>query len=234
MIVPPEITGPIVMAILTSMLFGWALILRWENTHQTEARRRELESSRRAETTQAPPSLMQRAWTVAARIVMVAVPALFIIDATVGPLEWLRSPWLVYSGPFASWLQLVGIAFAGVGLAIMLWVGRKLAVEVYRKATHERDLLRTGIYAYIRHPFYLHFFLLPIGLLLLTLNGLMLLFLVAYLTMDGPTLPAKWMRDEEQELLERNGRAYADYMASTGRLLPRFRRRRRMPADQDP
>lgn len=231
MLLPSEITELLVPAILATMLVGWLLILRWENTNQTEARRREV--SREAEATQPPPPLIHRAWIVAARLLMIAVPALFIIDSLVTPLSFLRLPWLVYSGPFAAWLQLAGLACAVMGLAIMLWVGRILAVQVYRKASHERDLLRSGIYAYIRHPFYLHFFLLPIGLLLLTLNGVMLLFLVAYLTMDGPALPTKWMRDEEEELLALHGSAYADYMASTGRVLPRLRWTGRSRAGRD-
>lgn len=224
---PPEVTQPLVSAILATMLLGWAIILRWENTHQTEARRQELEAERKAEATQPPSPPLQRAWVLTARVVMVAVPALFVIDHLVLPLDFLHWPWLVYDGPFAAWLQLIGLAFAVVGLVIMLWVGRILAVRVYRRAAHERKLLRTGIYAYVRHPFYLHFFLLPIGLLLLTLNGLMLLFLVAYLTMDGPMLPTKWMRDEEQELLARHGNDYAEYLARTGRLLPPLPWRRR-------
>jgi protein-S-isoprenylcysteine O-methyltransferase Ste14 len=223
---PSEITEPLLSAILATMLVGWALILRWENTHQTEARRRELEAEHEAQATQPRPPALQRAWMLTARVVIVAVPALFLIDHLVLRLDFLRAHWLVYSGPFAAWLQIVGITLAVVGLAIMFWVGRILAVQVYRRATHERELLRSGMYAYVRHPFYLHFFLVPIGLLLLTLNGVMLLFLLAYLTMDGPMLPTKWMRDEEEELLTRHGSAYAEYLTRTGRLLPRLRWRR--------
>jgi len=116
------------------------------------------------------------------------------------------------------------VACAAAGLVILFWVGRILAVNVYRKATEERELLQSGIYAYIRHPFYLHFLLLPTGLLLLTLNPFMLVVLLAYLTLDGPVLPSTWMRDEERELAGRHGPTYDAYHERTGRWLPRLRR----------
>lgn len=221
---PPEVVGALLLVVWVTLLLGWAFILRWERTHQTEARRRELEAERAARTTRGPQPLGQRAWAFGARATVVLLPALFVADALLFHLGLLYSPWLTYGGPFALPLQGVGVALTLLALAIMLGVGRILAVHVYRKATHEREMLHAGIYAHVRHPFYLHFFLLPIGLVLLTLNALTLAILVAYLTMWGPTLPTTWMRQEEKELLQRYGQAYADYMARTGQLLPRLRR----------
>ena len=72
----------------------------------------------------------------------------------------------------------MGIAASIAGLAILFLVGRKLAEHVYRKAVDERRLMTTGVHRYVRHPFYLHFVLLPVGLFLITLNYLALLVLV--------------------------------------------------------
>jgi protein-S-isoprenylcysteine O-methyltransferase Ste14 len=224
MMLPHEVTGVLVFAIWVTTLLGWTLGLHWEATHQTDARRGEIEVERAERAAQGPAPLWHRAWAVAAPAICVIVPGLLVVDALVVPIEPLRASWLTYAGPFAIWLQLLGVTIALAGVVILLWLGRVLAVRVYRRAAHERELLTTGIYTYIRHPFYLHFFLLPIGLALLTLNAAMLIVLMAYVTYEGPFLPTKWMRDEEAEMLERHGDTYAAYMARTGRLLPRLRR----------
>jgi protein-S-isoprenylcysteine O-methyltransferase Ste14 len=220
-VLAPELVGGLVLAFWAAALLGWIVGTYWEETGQTEARRREVEAERAA---RGRTPILHRAWAFASRSTLIVIPPLFAIDAFLLPLGLLYHPWLTYGGPFGMALQVLGMICALVALVIMFWLGRILAVRVYRRAAHERELLQTGPYAYIRHPLYLHFFLLPIGLLLLTLNWLMLVVLLAYLTIDGPSWPWDWMREEEEELLERHGSTYADYMARTGRLLPRLRR----------
>jgi protein-S-isoprenylcysteine O-methyltransferase Ste14 len=215
----------LVLLISAAWMAGWILVTRWENTDHTEARRRELEAEREARASRGARPFAWRVWEIGARAVLVLVPSLFIVDGFGIPLGLLYAPSLTYVGPLALPLQILGVACAAAGLVLLFWVGRILAVNVYRKATDERELLLSGIYAYIRHPFYLHFLLLPIGLLLLTLNPVMLVVLLAYLTLDGPVLPSTWMRDEEGELAVRHGPTYAEYLERTGRWLPRIRRR---------
>ena len=99
--------------------------------------------------------------------------------------------------------------------------GRLLAVEVYAKATDKRKMITRGIYTYVRHPFYLHGILIPVALVLLTLNYTALLFVVFY---TEPWSVTKWIRGEEQELLKRFGKDYEEYMKKTGRFLPKIRR----------
>ncbi len=222
---PRDDVAVLVLLISAAWLAGWILVSRWENTNHTEARRRELEAEREARASRGARPFAWRVWEIAARTLLVLVPTLFVVDGFGIPLGLLYAPSLTYVGPLALPLQVLGVACSAAGLVILFWVGRILAVNVYRKATEERELLQSGIYAYIRHPFYLHFFLLPIGLLLLTLNAGMLVVLFAYLTFEGPVLPSTWMRDEERELAGRHGQTYAEYHERTGRWLPRIRRR---------
>ncbi len=220
---PRDDVAVLVLLISAAWFAGWILVTRWENTNHTEARRRELEAEREARASRGARPFAWRAWEIGARMGLVLVPTLFVVDGFGIPLGLLYAPLLTYVGPLALPLQVLGVACAAAGLVILFWVGRILAVHVFRKATEERELLQSGIYAYIRHPFYLHFLLLPIGLLLLTLNAVMLVVLFAYLTFEGPVLPSTWMRDEERELARRHGPTYADYHESTGRWLPRIR-----------
>ena len=129
----------------------------------------------------------------------------------------------VLGGPGLA-LQIVGIAASIAGLAILFLVGRKLAAHVYRKAVDERRLMTTGVHRYVRHPFYLHFVLLPVGLFLITLNYLALLVLVSYGMLWEPRPVTSWMRGDERFLLERYGADAEAYFARTGRVLPRLRR----------
>ena len=111
---------------------------------------------------------------MSARAVCVVVPALFVIDGLVRDIGILYAPELSFlAGPDLA-LQIVGIACSAVGLPILIGVGRKLAVRVYRRALPEREMMSTGVHRYVRHPFYLQFFLLPIGsvLLLVTVVGI--------------------------------------------------------------
>ena len=154
-----------------------------------------------------------------------AIPALFAVDGFVDAIEILYAPELsFFAGPDLA-LQIVGIVLSVAGLAILIGVGRKLAVNVYRRAIDEREMMTTGAHRYVRHPFYIHFLVLPIGLFLLTLNYLALLVLAAYTTLWQPTTVVGWMRLEEDDLRRRYGDEAEAYLSRTGRVFPRLRPR---------
>lgn len=199
-------------------VFG-AVILHWEKTSVTEARRQELER----ETSEKPSSGI-RAWRVMSNTVMVAVPLAFVIDGLVYRIGILYSPGLsIYAGPDLV-LQVLGIALSAVGLGILIGLGRKLAVNVYRLGVHERKLMTMGLHRFVRHPFYIHFFLIPVGTFLVSLNYLALLLLVAYTMLWEPKLLTSWMREEEEDLRRRYGAEADEYLRRTGRVFPRLRR----------
>lgn len=220
---PIDAVGLILLAIWGSVMLMWlAVFPYWEKgVFITEARRREIEEEKKEPREK---NLVNTVWTAVAISVLLVLPFLFVVDAL-----FLRIG-LLYSSPFSFFLplssgwQVAGIVVSLLGLFIMVSVGRTLAEHVYGKAVEERILLTKGIYSRIRHPFYLHFVLLPLGLLLLTLNYLTLLVVLFYIMTDGPVLPTTGMRQEEQELLERYGEEYDEYMKRTGRFLPRLRK----------
>lgn len=195
------------------------MLARWEHTGLTEARRLELE---REGSEQVSPAL--RAWRVMTVTVTGAIPLLFAVDGSVDAFRVLYRPSLSFlAGPDLV-LQIVGIVLSVLGLAILLGLGRKLAVNVYRRAVHERRLMTTGLHRYIRHPFYIHFIALPIGLFFVTLNYLSLLVLLSYTTLWQPRTVIGWMRAEEEDLRRRYGAEAEEYLRRTGRVFPRIRR----------
>jgi protein-S-isoprenylcysteine O-methyltransferase Ste14 len=198
---------------------SWAVISHWENTGVTEARRRELE--REASEDRSPGIV---AWRLMTTTMTGAIPLLFVTDGFVGRIEILYVPGLTFAVAPDLASQIAGIVLSVVGLAILIGLGRKLAVNVYRRAVHERELMTTGLHRYVRHPFYIHFFLLPIGLFLLTLNYLALLVLVSYTMLWRPKPLTRWMREEEEDLRRRFGAEAEEYFQRTGRIFPRIRR----------
>jgi protein-S-isoprenylcysteine O-methyltransferase Ste14 len=218
-----------VVALVVGLTWGlvgvfWAVNLWRERTGVTDARRRELDADG-AEVV----SSGIRAWRVSMVTVCAVVPALFAIDGLVRDLGILYAPGLSFlAGPDLA-LQIVGIVMSVAGLAILIGVGWKLAVHVYRRALSERELMTTGLHRYVRHPFYLHFFLLPIGLLLVTLNWLSLLVLAAYTMLWQPRPVTWWMKEEDEDLRRRFGAEADAYIARTGRVFPRLRRPRPGP-----
>jgi protein-S-isoprenylcysteine O-methyltransferase Ste14 len=216
---PIEVVSVLVGATWGVAAIFWVVIRRWERTGVTEARRKELEGEG-AETV--TPAI--RAWRWMTVAVTAAIPLLFVLDGFVDPIEIIYTPELsFFAGPDLA-LQIVGIVLSAAGLAILIGVGRKLAVNVYRRAVDERAMMTTGAHRYVRHPFYIHFLVLPIGLCLLTLNYLALLVLAAYTTLWQPTTVVGWMRLEEDDLRRRYGDEAEAYLSRTGRVFPRLRR----------
>ncbi len=186
---PIEVVSVLVGTIWGLAALFWVVIVRWERTGLTEARRQELEG-------EGPEAVSPaiRAWRRMTVTITAAVPLLFVIDGFVDPIEILYAPELsFFAGPDLAW-QIAGIVLSAAGLTILIGVGRKLAVNVYRRAIDEREMMTTGAHRFVRHPFYIHFLALPVGLCLLTLNYLSLLVLAAYTMLWQPRTVLGWMR----------------------------------------
>ena len=213
-----------VVALVVGLTWGlagifWAVILWWGRTGVTEARRRELDQERSEGVSRG-----LRAWRLTATGICAVIPTLFVVDGVADDLDILYAPALSFlAGPDLA-LQIVGIAMSVAGLAILIGVGRKNAVNVYRRALPEREIMTTGVHRYVRHPFYLHFFLLPIGLFLVTLNYLSVLVLAAYTMLWMPRPVTWWMKEEDEDLRRRFGAKADAYIERTGRVFPRLRR----------
>jgi protein-S-isoprenylcysteine O-methyltransferase Ste14 len=115
------------------------------------------------------------------------------------------------------------VAWAGViALITALWLFHRTHVDLGRnwsitlQLREQHQLVRTGVYRYIRHPMYSSFFLLGIAQLLLLPNWIA--------GIAGPVGAAilygfRVVR-EEQMMLESFGEEYRAYSATTKRIVP--------------
>jgi protein-S-isoprenylcysteine O-methyltransferase Ste14 len=81
----------------------------------------------------------------------------------------------------------------------------------------EHTLVTTGPYRYVRHPFYLAFFIAALGGSLIAANWFLLLaslLPIGFLVARTPI--------EEEKLIERFGNDYRQYMSATGRFFPKL------------
>jgi protein-S-isoprenylcysteine O-methyltransferase Ste14 len=121
--------------------------------------------------------------------------------------------------PHDIWIARVGVLFCFAGAAIAIWaraiLGQNWSARVSLKVGHQ--LIRSGIYAYVRHPIYTGFLMMVIGTAIVQgeLRGLLAIPVVTI----GLTLKAK----QEEELLRAEfGESYSQYCRTSGFLLPRF------------
>lgn len=220
---------------LLLLLVGGGMLLwagagpRWERKFRTEARRREIEAERGKRRLRTPGSV---AWGLASRVISVGLPALFVIDGLVFRVGVLYAPQFTFFNPFDTPIQIAGFVLAAVGLGIVAIAGRTLAEQVFAKAREERRMITTGIYAHVRHPLYLSFVLIPLGVVLLTLNYFALLLPLAFWFFTDADLEACGRRGkltflttaiecEEEGLRRRFGDEYEQYAQRTGKLFPK-------------
>ena len=135
---------------------------------------------------------------------------------------YVVSPWLDFAYLlFPAWLQWLGGGLMVSSLGLFWWTHRTLGMNwsgvLAIRAGH--ILVTQGPYRRVRHPMYAAFFVSGIGILLHSAN-----WFIAAVNLGAVTLmylvrvPA-----EEAMMLEHFGDAYRQYMARTGRLLPRLR-----------
>ena len=144
---------------------------------------------------------------------------------------WCALPWLALShdsGPFAlpafardtvayvalRWLA----AFAAVGCllaTIRCWrrMGRDWRMDISDRNT---TLITDGLFARIRHPIYAFSIAMMVATALVLPTPLMLVIAAAHVVLMNVKA-----RNEEAHLARMHGASYADYVARTGRFLPR-------------
>lgn len=124
--------------------------------------------------------------------------------------------------PLPIWLRWSGATAGALCALLMYWtlssLGKNLTDTVVTRAN--ATLVTNGPYRWVRHPFYVTAALLMTSVTLLTANwtiGVCSLIVLILLAMRTPR--------EEQMLVERFGQQYQDYVAKTGRFVPRVCRR---------
>ncbi len=120
--------------------------------------------------------------------------------------------------PLDSWVQLIGILATAFGYALFLW--SVLARGKYATSwemPENQKLVTWRPYRYVRHPSYLAYFILFIGLFFTLLN---LTATVPLVAIPGYIRVAV---KEEEMLTKRFGEAYKEYQRATGMFFPRKR-----------
>jgi len=150
---------------------------------------------------------------------------------------WVGQPFLVGGAASKPGLSLLagllhpaglvlGIALVVLGYASTLWcyaaMGNTWRIGI--NAKEKTMLVRRGPYRHVRHPIYLFQIVMLAGVALLLPTPVS--FFILALHCLCVLLKAA---DEEQYLTSVHGDAYRDYVSGTGRLLPRFIRRRLAP-----
>ena len=158
-----------------------------------------------------PPQKSGRNWRYT--LFILAIAAALICQPIIAPGLSLH-----IQADWAVWIQMFGIALAGLGLTIHVWarvhLGRFYAERVEVIDGHQ--VIDTGPYAYVRHPVILSFFLIVIGLFLIN-PALPTALMVIYTYGDFSGAARK----EEQKLSRLPG--YSDYLLSTPRFFPNVR-----------
>ncbi len=123
---------------------------------------------------------------------------------------------------FSNIVQIIGFTFIIGGNITLLLAYRKLGIywdypiDGLKK---KKKLVKSGIYAKIRHPIYLSFNILCIGFNMILLDWfLLILYIIGAIGLYFQAI------DEETILLEFFGQEYDTYMKSTGRFFPKFKK----------
>jgi protein-S-isoprenylcysteine O-methyltransferase Ste14 len=135
---------------------------------------------------------------------------------------YVFTPWLDFAHlPLPAWLRWVGALIACAGTGLFSWSHQTLGANWsgILEISKGHRFVSEGPYRYVRHPMYSAFFVLGLGLLLLSANWLIGVSHLAAVT---------WMyrarvASEEALMSEHFGDTYRQYMATTGRLLPRLK-----------
>ena len=141
--------------------------------------------------------------------------AFFLLFSRDIPFDWLY----IKTMPDLLAIKIIGVALTAIGIGFAIWarvyIGENWSGIVTVKVGHE--LVRSGPYAWVRHPIYSGLLLAAFGTALVRgePRGLIAV-IVLWLGF--------WMKSrvEEEFMLQTFGPAYKEYSRSTGALIPRF------------
>jgi protein-S-isoprenylcysteine O-methyltransferase Ste14 len=152
-----------------------------------------------------------------------AITAIITVVGGVGLILYLLSPpwWTWTLIPLGEWVQWLGIVVSIIPIFFLIWVHRHLDKQwsIALEIQEEHQLITTGPYRFVRHPMYLGIFIYTTGLMMISLDVLVILFFVFSIWVNYMRIPK-----EEQMLIQQFGDEYLEYMKRSGRLLPRFHR----------
>jgi len=151
------------------------------------------------------------------------ITAIITVIGSAGLVLYLLSPpwWTWTYIPLGEWVQWSGIVTAVVPLFFLVWVHRHLDRQwsIALELQEDHKLITTGPYRYVRHPMYLGIFAYTIGLMMISMDVLVIMFFAFSIWVNYMRIPR-----EEQMLIQRFGDEYLEYIKRSGRLLPKLRR----------
>jgi len=164
-----------------------------------------------------PPQVLQVAWAL-----LFLAPQSYSFFTVVAP-RIAYGTVLTFSVPLDEVLQVAGLGIWAAGGLLVLWAGRALGrfMTIQIAVASDHELITIGPYARVRHPTYAGAMFLTLGVALVFLNVLLLAAAVIVIVL------ANYRARKEERLLaspEGFGAKYRQYMARTGRFLPRLRR----------
>ncbi len=129
--------------------------------------------------------------------------------------DWVR--WSFIDLP--DWMRWTGLAIGVLCVGLIYWIFSNLGNNVTPTViTREKaQLVTSGPYRYVRHPLYSMGLINFIGFGMLAENWFIPLCMVI-----GFILLAIRADKEEEQLIEKFGDAYREYMKTTGRFFPKF------------
>ncbi|MFP3985536.1 MAG: methyltransferase family protein, partial [Candidatus Bathyarchaeia archaeon] len=148
---------------------------------------------------------------------------LYILLTFVGFETLMSDSVLQICFPFDSWVQLAGSVLIAFAYALFVW--SILARGRYATSwsmPEDQKLVTWGPYRYVRHPSYLAYFILFVGLFLTLLNWIAVL---SFIAIPGYV---QLVALEEKLLTKRFGEAYREYQRTTGKFFPKIKQRARL------
>jgi len=209
---PDDVTATFLAAFL-AFFFGANLLNLWMSQRSTSAPVRDAEVEH--------PTGLLYALAALCTLVFFAEAAFYVLLVFLGVQDALTSSALQLRFPLDSYVQAVGLTTVASGFLLFVW--SVLARGRYASAWSMREdhkLVTWGPYRFVRHPSYLAYFLLFIGLPLALLN------LVGAMPLLGIPGYAYITDVEEKLLVARFGDEYVHYQKATGKLLPKLGRRK--------
>jgi len=150
------------------------------------------------------------------------ITAIITVIGVAGLVLYLYSPswWTWTVIPLGEWIQWLGIVMALVPIFFLIWVHRHLDKQwsIALEIQDDHKLITTGPYRYVRHPMYLGIFTYTLGLMMISLDVLVILFFAFTIWVNYIRIP-----EEEQMLIQKFGDEYLEYKKRTGRLIPQLR-----------
>lgn len=157
----------------------------------------------------------QNSWERMAHVAAMAVAFILLFTRS-----WRVGPLASRFVPETVWVQEAGICLTSLGVAFAIWarysLGQYWSARVTLKVDHQ--LIRSGPYAYVRHPIYT-------GLLLATIGTAWVIGeWRAVVAVSLALVAFSHKARQEEALLSREfGDRYQEYKSQTGFLTPRFR-----------